>query len=254
MKSLNILMLYPEIMNIYGDMGNLDFLSFYAEQSGINVNKVFYNLGDDFSVFMKDQNSKPDIILGGGGQDSSQCAVEEDLQNIKVHLQELATDNVPMLMICGLYQLFGTRFVTSEKKIIKGIGLLDVETIAGDTRIIGNQIITNPNPNISTKPIYGFENHSGKTHILDPATKPLGNIKFAEGGNNGSDSEEGAMKNNVIGSYLHGPIIPKNPDIAEFLIQTAIQNKYNEKTEFNINADLLDTIKSAREIAETLNR
>ena len=260
METLNILMLYPEVMNIYGDMGNLDFISYYGENCGIKVNKIFYNLGDDFTKILKDPSTSPDIILGGGGQDSSQSKIEEDLKNIKFDLKKLADKNIPMLMICGLYQLFGTKFITSEKKIIKGVGIFDIETISGEKRIIGNQKIISPNQKIGTEIIYGFENHSGKTYFLNDDTKPLGVVSFKTGGNtggnNGEDGFEGAVKNNVIGSYLHGPILPKNPELCEFLINAAFKNKYNKQISFENQKiqDIKSLIYSARDVAKTLQR
>jgi CobQ-like glutamine amidotransferase family enzyme len=127
-----------------------------------------------------------------------------------------------MLMICGLYQLFGKSFTTQDGHSIKGIGLLDVETIAGPERLIGN-IVTKSN---QFGTIIGYENHSGKT-TLGPGATPLGKI-VRGAGNNGEDDFEGARYKNVIGSYLHGSLLPKNPAIADWLLEQAAINRYGE--------------------------
>ena len=153
-KTINVLHLYPNSMNIYGDMGNILTIKRRLEWHGYQPNVIRYNQGDEFPT-------EVDIVIGGGGQDSGQLAVQDDLIKIKDQLQELATGGTPMLVICGLYQLFGHRFLTSDGTEIKGIGLLDVDTIAGSERMIGN-IITDSD---DFGPIVGFENHSGKTTL-----------------------------------------------------------------------------------------
>ena len=128
-------------------------------------------------------------------------------------------DGVTMLLVCGTYQLFGHRFVTHKNEEILGIGVLDVETFAGDERLIGN---------ITTQtdfgPMVGYENHSGLTYVGKSA-KPLGRVTSGAG-NNGLDASEGAYSNNVFGTYLHGPILPKNPQFADELILRALERKY----------------------------
>ena len=212
-KTINVLHLYPNSMNIYGDMGNVLTIKRRLEWHGYQPNVIGYNQGDEFPA-------EVDIVIGGGGQDSGQLAVQDDLIKIKDQLQELATGGTPMLVICGLYQLFGHRFLTSDGTEIKGIELLDVDTIAGSERMIGN-IITDSD---DFGPIVGFENHSGKT-TLGPNATPLAKVRLGAG-NNGQDETEGARQHNIIGSYLHGSLLPKNPLIADFLIETAAVRKF----------------------------
>lgn len=210
---LNILELYPKDMNIYGDSGNVLVLKKRAEKRNISVNILSYNIGDSFP-------KNVDIVVAGGGQDSGQEKVNKDLLKIKDKLKKLAENYTPMLLICGSYQLFGNYFRTNEGKVLKGIGILNAYTEATNERMVGN-IITESVP---FGEIIGYENHSGKT-TLEGDTLPLGLVKLGAG-NNGEDNTEGARYKNVIGTYLHGSLLPKNPKIADFLISEAMAKKY----------------------------
>lgn len=212
-QSVTLLQLYPRDMNIYGDWGNTLTLKRRLEWRGIDVELATYNQGDVFPDTV-------DLIIGGGGQDNGQAAIQDDLLNIGDRLHKLAVQGVPMLMICGLYQLFGHSFVTGDGRTIKGISLLDITTQASNERMIGNMITRSE----QFGDIVGYENHSGKT-TLGKNASPLAEV-IQGAGNNGADSTEGARYKNVIGSYLHGSLLPKNPRIADFLIQTALQNRY----------------------------
>lgn len=214
-KEITILHLYANDMNIYGDRGNVLALRRRLEWHGYKPVVIYYNQGDKFPKSV-------DIIVGGGGQDSGQSKIKADLLLIGPKLIELANKETPMLMICGLYQLFGKFFKTADGEIIPGIGMIDAETTAGNERLIGN-IITN---NDQFGDIIGYENHSGQT-FLGPKTSPLGIVRRGAG-NNQSDFTEGARYKNVIGSYMHGSLLPKNPAIAEFLIEKAVMNRYGE--------------------------
>lgn len=210
---LNILELYPKDMNIYGDSGNVLVLKKRAEKRNISVNILSYNIGDSFP-------KNVDIVVAGGGQDSGQEKVNKDLLKIKDKLKKLAENYTPMLLICGSYQLFGNYFRTNEGKVLKGIGILNAYTEATNERMVGN-IITESVP---FGEIIGYENHSGKT-TLEGDTLPLGLVKLGAG-NNGEDNTEGARYKNVVGTYLHGSLLPKNPKIADFLISEAMAKKY----------------------------
>lgn len=212
-QTITILQLYPRDMNIYGDYGNVLVLQRRLQWRGYDVNLVAYNSGDTFP-------GNVDIIVGGGGQDSGQTKIQADLSLIGPKLIELAKDGMPMLVICGLYQLFGTSFITAAGDIIPGIGLLNVETIGKSERLIGNTIVQSKEFGL----IYGYENHSGQT-TLGKKVRPLGAVRLGAG-NNTQDAQEGARYKNVIGSYLHGSLLPKNPAIADFLIETAVVRKY----------------------------
>lgn len=207
-KTLRILQLYPRDMNIYGDWGNTLTLKRRAQWHGLAVEIIDYNPGDTFPNDIH-------LIVGGGGQDSGQSIIQDDLAKIGSRLKSLAEDGTPMLLICGLYQLFGHFFKTQQGDIINGIGLLDIETHAGQQRLIGNITTTSD----LFGDIIGYENHSGLTYLHDGVT-PLGTVQKGAG-NNGQDASEGVLYKNVIGSYLHGSLLPKNPRIADFLIEQA---------------------------------
>lgn len=214
-KSITLLQLYPRDMNIYGDWGNTLVLKRRLEWHGYTADLISYNSGD---VFPDDV----DLIVGGGGQDSGQSKISADLIAIGPKLKKLADDNVPMLMICGLYQQFGHFFRTKDGEVIDGIGLLDIETVGGNERMIGNIVTSNDEFGL----IVGYENHSGLT-TLGPDAQPLGKV-IRGAGNNNADETEGARYRNVIGTYLHGSILPKNPHIADWLIEQAVVRKYGE--------------------------
>lgn len=216
-KPITILQLYPKDMNIYGDWGNTLVLKRRLEWHGYTPVICDYNIGDTFP-------SDVDIIVGGGGQDSGQQKIGDDLLRIGDTLKKLADDNVPMLVVCGLYQQFGHFFRTKDGTVIDGIGLLDIETVGGDERLIGNIVTTDEEFGL----IVGYENHSGLT-TLGPKAHPFGTV-IRGAGNNNSDKSEGARYRNVIGTYLHGPLLPKNPVVADWLIEQAVVRKYDEFT------------------------
>lgn len=205
-----LLQLYPSEMNVYGDFGNTLCLKKRLEWRGYEVELREHHPN-------KKLPEDVDIIIGGGGQDSGQLKVKDDLLKIGPTLQKMADDGVPMLMICGLYQLFGRFFKTKEGVVIPGIGVFKAETHGGDKRLIGN-IVTKSE---QFGEIIGYENHSGLTY-LDEDQPSLG--KVIKGyGNNTKDGNEGAIYKNVIGTYLHGSLLPKNPKIADFLISQAVK-------------------------------
>lgn len=220
-------------MNIYGDHGNLQVLVRRLEWYGYNPEVISYNLGDTLP-------KNPDIIIGGGGQDSGQEKIHADLLKIGPQLKEWAEAGVPMLMVCGLYQLFGHFFKTLSGTMLDGIGVLDVKTYGTNERLIGN-IITHSE---RFGDIIGYENHSGQTFLGEHA-KPLATV-IKGAGNNSKEGNEGACYKNVIGTYLHGSILPKNPALADFLIRTAVTKKYQE-----FSHDLIDDVFAdlAREVA-----
>ena len=220
-KIITILHLYSHDMNIYGDMGNILCLKKHLEWYGYKPEVIEYNQGDEFPTGV-------DLIVGGGGQDSGQSKIMKDLIKIGPHLKILADAHVPMLMICGLYQLFGKFFKTADGEIIKGIDLLDIETYGKSERLIGN-IITHSE---QFGNIFGYENHSGQT-FLGKNVIALGRVRLGAG-NNTVDVSEGARYKNVIGTYLHGSLLPKNPAIADFLIRQAIMRKYGKVTKRKI--------------------
>lgn len=212
-RELVILSLYPRDMNIYGDRGNVLALARRARAHGFDPRVVEVNPGDAWP-------ERVDIVIGGGGQDSGQGRVAQDLASRADEVRRLADDGTPMLMVCGLYQLFGHRFVTYTGDELIGIGVLDVETRGGDTRMIGNIVLDSDD----FGEVIGYENHSGNTR-LGPGSRPLGRVLQGDG-NNLDDGTEGARTGNVIGTYLHGSLLPKNPAISDFLIAEAAKRRY----------------------------
>lgn len=218
-KTITILHLYPEELNIYGDRGNIITLVKRLEWRGYEANVVRAGVGDRVDV------SAADIIFGGGGQDRGQVAVGQDLQRHAKALHKAAKDGVPMLTICGTYQLFGRGFTTLEGLQIPGIELFKARTIGGTRRMIGNVTIETPFGRLE-----GFENHSGRT-LLEEGQEAFGTVVRGFG-NDGGSGKEGAVVNNVYGTYLHGPVLPKNPAFADALILAALKRKYGV-TELN---------------------
>ena len=235
---LRLLQLYPRDMNIYGDWGNTLVLARRAQWQGYDVELLSYDPGDELP-------GDVDILVGGGGQDSGQDRIKEDLVTVGPTLKAWAADGVPMLAICGLYQLFGHGFTTAKGQEIPGIGLMDAHTVAGDTRLIGN--ITLDTEEFGA--VVGYENHSGLT-TLGPGARPFGTVKMGDG-NNGKDSTEGGRVHHVIGTYLHGSLLPKNPAVADHLIATAVRRRYAHETLEPLN-DLL--AEKAREVAASRPR
>lgn len=212
LKPLTLVHLYPKEMNIYGDWGNVLTLVKRGVWHGYDVRVIAYEPG---MKLPKDA----DLIIGGGGQDSGQSVIQNDLLTIGNDLKNLANQYVPMLMICGLYQLFGHFFQTKDGQQIRGIGMFDIETYGGDTRMIGNIVTAS-----EFGDLIGYENHSGMT-VLGPHQKALGKVLRGDG-NNGRDKTEGAVYKKVFGSYLHGSLLPKNPVLADALLEYAALHRY----------------------------
>ncbi|WP_127131859.1 type 1 glutamine amidotransferase [Georgenia sp. SYP-B2076] len=210
--TVHVIHLYAHDMNVYGDWGNVLTLTRRLDWRGYDVRLTRYDTGDSLP-------RDPDIIVGGGGQDSGQEKIQTDLLAIGPQLVDLAEQGVPMLMICGLYQMFGKFFRTAEGRTIRGIGMLDIETSAGPERLIGNIVTHN-----ALGDVVGYENHSGRTFLGD-GVRPFATV-VRGAGNNGLDATEGAVRKEVIGSYLHGPLLPKNPAVADQLIERAVTRRF----------------------------
>ena len=206
---VNLVHLYPREMSIYGDLGNTRCLAARIRRHGYEVAVHQHHPGSTLP-------DEPHLFMGGGGQDSGQSRVQDDLDVIADRLRGLASDGVPMIMICGMYQLFGNAFITVEGQSLPGHGILDVTTRGNPTRMIGGVVL-----DTDFGEVVGFENHSGST-VLGAGQAAFGRVR-AGSGNNGSDGTEGAVTGNVIGSYLHGPILPANPRLADHLVATAAQ-------------------------------
>ena len=214
---LNICHLYPDLLNVYGDLGNVLILKHRAALRGIDVNIINSSIGDPLD------NDNIDILFFGGGQDFEQSIVSKDLKEVKRdYLVKYVEDSKVLLAICGGYQLLGKYYTAPNGEKIEGLNILDIYTEGGDTRFIGNTEIYNEEFN---ETYVGFENHSGRTYINN--YKPLG--KCIHGyGNNGSDGYEGCIYKNTFGSYFHGSFLSKNPEFADRLLALALKNKYGD--------------------------
>lgn len=212
---LNICHLYPDLLNVYGDIGNILILKYRAEKRGIKVNIHNISMGDLF-----DKNLY-DIVFFGGGQDYEQSIVALDLKkNKQSSIKEYIESGKVFLSICGGYQLLGKYYTTPEGEKLEGLNILDIYTEGGKKRFIGNTVIKNEE---SGETYVGFENHSGRTYI--GSLNPLGRV--IEGyGNNGEDGYEGCIYKNTYCTYFHGSLLSKNPELADRLITTALSNKY----------------------------
>ena len=214
---ISIAHLYPKLLNLYGDMGNIITLKKRCEWRGIKVEIGEIGVGDNIK--------EHDLYFIGGGQDKQQVDVAEELYKNKDFLQDERDKGAVFLGICGGYQLFGHYYQPFEGDKLLGISLMDAYTVAGKKRFIGN--VTVETDFLSPKTLVGFENHSGLTY-LQGDTKPLGKIVVGNG-NNGTDKSEGARYKNVFGTYLHGSLLPKNPHFADYLIELALEKRYGEK-------------------------
>lgn len=202
--------LYPAELNIYGDWGNIIALRKRLEWRGHEVEYHALNLSEEHDF------TQSDIVFGGGGQDKGQIAVADDLQQHQDNIAEAVEKGVVFLAVCGTFQLFGEKFITSTGSELPGIGVFDAETVGSDDRLIGNVVVQT-----QWGELVGFENHSGKTE-LRAGQSALGRVVRGHG-NNGNDGFEGALKKNVFGTYLHGSLLPKNPDFTDELLIRALR-------------------------------
>ena len=227
---LTIGWLYPKQMSTYGDRGNVQTIFKRCEWRNIKVDVLEIDLKDRIDP------KKIDFYFFGGGQDVAQVEVSNDLHKYKKKsLLEAVDSKAVIFSICGGYQLLGKYYKTFESSEIPGLGLLDAFTVAGDKRMIGN-IMIEANSSIPEKNIVGFENHSGKTYLGKNAVA-LGRVIIGNG-NNGEDRTEGAIQDNVIGCYLHGPVLAKNPRFADYLIQKALSKNNKDFKLENLNDSL----------------
>lgn len=206
--------LYPEHLNIYADRGNIAVLGRRLEWRGLSLEVVEVGLGDPIPADC-------DLYYLGGGQDRDQMLVAEDLAQKADPLRDAAKEGAVVLGVCGGYQLLGHSYVAADGRQMPGIGLLDLETTAGNSRLIGDVVI-DVTLNGETQSVVGYENHAGRTHLGGGCT-PLGHLRRGHG-NNGDDGCEGAVAGRRMGTYLHGPLLPKNPWLADSLLGWALDH------------------------------
>jgi len=213
--------LYHDLMNIYGDIGNIIALQKRAEWRGIEAEVKYISIGDSLKT------GEVDIFFFGGGQDLSQELVAKDLTKGKGKVIKSEVEKgVPLLSICGGYQLLGDYYQPFDKPKLKGVGLFPAYTNASNDRMIGNIVIQTSVISRQSSDLVGFENHSGKTKLKKGA-KPLGQV-LKGFGNNGEDRTEGCIYKNAVGCYIHGSLLPKNPRLTDWLLQKALEKKYKK--------------------------
>jgi len=220
--NINICHLYPDLLNLYGDNGNIIALKKRLEWRNIKCNISHVSLNEQFNY------KNYDIVFIGGGQDFEQEVILKDLKGDKSkNIIDAIENDVSFLAICGGYQLLGQYYKTWDNIQLDFIGALDLYTIGAKKRMIGDFAFQCPD--INNEYIVGFENHSGKTFLGDKV-RPLGKIKSGYG-NNGIDKTEGVRYKNVYGSYSHGSLLPKNPLLCDKILNDALYKKYNVRIE-----------------------
>jgi len=240
-----LLSLYPDQMNIYADRGNIIFLQQRCEWRGIEFELTRCGMGEDFDP------EAHDMVYVGGGQDRDQRTVARDLVETKRDAAErfVELDRI-MLAVCGGYQLLGESYELGSERI-QGLGLVDLRTVRVDgPRLIGPVAIKTDITG-EQRTLAGFENHGGRTW-LGPGVEALGEV-VAGHGNNGEDGFEGVLRGNLVGTYLHGPLLPKNAWLADHLIETALRNAYGEEVGLTPLEDELETAAHAVALSAALS-
>lgn len=215
---LNICHMYPDLLNLYGDRGNVMAFRMRCLWRDIDVDIYQVNIGEKVNF------SQMDFIFLGGGSDREQNLMTADLIERSGYLEEAIEGGVSVLAICGGYQLLGKYYKTQTGEVIPGLGILDHYTEGGEKRLIGNVSVEIDLGGVTNR-ITGFENHSGRTYL--GKLEPLGKVLSGHG-NNGLDGMEGARYKKLICSYLHGPLLPKNPFITDYLIASALNRKFGD--------------------------
>lgn len=213
MSEFVIAHLYPQRMNIYGDTGNVIAVSRRLEWRGIPFRVDRVRVGEVYDVM------GADLVLAGGGEDTSQASVAGDLVERGPGIRAAVDAGVGFLVVCGTYQLFGRRFVAADGSELPGISVFGAETLSGQGRMIGNVVVES-----DVGRVVGFENHGGRTR-LDDDQRPLGRVVRGNG-NDGDSGFEGAVTHNCFGTYLHGSVLPKNPRFADELLRRAMVRRH----------------------------
>lgn len=217
METIKIAHMYPDLMNLYGDRGNLICLAQRLKWYGFSCIIMPVELGQEVDF------DEVDLVFMGGGSDREQNLVYRDLWKKADFLWAEIEDGMPFLAICGAYQLLGRYYEAVDGKIMQGLNFFDFYTEGEEKRLIGNILLETGITGEKTT-VVGFENHGGRTYFNDDTLKPFG--KVIKGyGNNGKDKTEGISYKNLIGTYLHGPLLPKNPHIADFFIKAILERR-----------------------------
>ena len=232
MSTVRLGHLYPRELNIYADRGNIAVFAQRLSWRGHMLEVVEVEIGDPLPTDC-------DLYYLGGGQDRDQAIVAEDLRRSTADLARVAADGAVVFAVCGGYQLAGHGYTGVDGTRMEGIALLDADTMAGPTRLIGDLVI-DVELDGAHHTVVGFENHAGRT-LLGPAARPLGRV-ISGNGNNGEDRGEGAIQGRIVGTYLHGPLLPKNPWLADRLLGWALEHATGTSPEL---APLDDTLEAS---------
>ena len=206
--------LYPEYLNIYADRGNIAVLARRAARRGHELEVTSIGLGDPVAP------GAHDLLYVGGGQDREQALVAPDLEAKGDAVRESVKGGAALLAVCGGYQLLGRGYRARDGSFMPGAGLFPHETVAGDTRMIGDVLLECELEPGSRVQLAGFENHAGRT-VLDDGAEPLGRVVYGFG-NDGGSGFEGCRVERAVGTYLHGPLLPRNPWLADWLLAKAL--------------------------------
>jgi CobQ-like glutamine amidotransferase family enzyme len=257
MMRISIGYLYPSVMSQYGDRGNVLTLCERSRRRGIEAEVVPLELGDPV------EPDRVDVLLMGGGADTQQRLVAEDLVGVKGEgLRKAVQEGVALLAVCAGYQLLGHFYLAADGTELPGVGIFDAHTVhraaeigarmdsitaAGLVRAVGNVVVRGHGAEL-----VGFENHGGRTY-LHPGADPLGEVVVGRG-NNGDDGTEGCVVVGAIGTYLHGPVLPKNPALADRLLATGLAHRYGGSPRLDSLADAAETAAHDAAVAKALGR
>ena len=235
--NINIFHMYPDLLNLYGDGGNVSCLKKRLEWRGINTKVVEVKFQDEVNL------ENADVVFIGGGPDREQKLASQEIHKASSQISKFVNDNGVLLAICGGYQILGKTWVLNDEDV-PGLGILDIETrrsLPGAPRLIGNIALDSK---ISARPVIGYENHAGRT-FLGQNVEPFGRvIKGVGKGNNDDSLCDGVIYKNVIGTYLHGPLLAKNPEIADWLLKRAVQRRCDK---LGISTCVLDALDNSVE-------
>lgn len=213
---VHIVHLYPELLNLYGDSGNILVLQKRLLWRHLNCEVQEVHMGE------RPRLLEADLVFIGGGSDREQRIVCNELQKVRSELASFVEDDGVLLAVCGGYQLLGHSYLLGDEEI-RGLSLVDLYTDRGSPRLTGNIVVESP---VAEHPLVGYENHGGRTH-LGAGVEPLGTVLHGHG-NDGVSGKEGCRYRNVLGTYVHGPLLPKNPDVADWLLAHALERRYGK--------------------------
>ncbi len=244
MRPFRLAHLYADVMNVYGDRGNILALAYRSRARGYEVDVLSVPAGIPF------EPADADLLVVGGGQDGEQRRVADDLLSRGKAIRAAIAGGLPCLAVCGGFQLFGERYVDDAGSSLPGIGVFSMETRHGGRRArrcIGNVVVATQYGDV-----VGFENHGGRT-FLGPGQRPFGRVRKGFG-NNGRDGTEGAIAGSAIGTYIHGSLLPKNPAITDHLLLSALRRRGGAPEAFDHLDDSLEDSARARAIQITSGR